>query len=502
MKQAGKRMNQARVLILALLAFATTACAAGVAGSDPADTGPRPRDNEATRAASLHLLRAGQAEDQDAAMTEYREALADALLAIEQMPENAKGYLIAGQASVGAREWIRADTMFDRALELYPGYDSQIAAEREEGWVAAYNLGADALNSGDQETAREMFEGSVALNRVRPEPLIALGSVQAGAGETEAAAESYAAALEILNAPQPEGISEEDAANWDQNRRAVALTAAQMLAQTGDFRRAADILQAFLDDYEDTLDPETALNTRTSLAGFLAQAGDTEAAEAMYNDLLDREGLTANQYFQAGIGFFNTSQYGRAADAFSRAAEMNPYSRDALLNVVQALYSHSQQLEESEEEVSDAELVDLYDRIIDSGDRVRELDPLNRNVVSFMLRAFRHKAEVVAESEVPGIERRMQDLYRAYESQEYEVTDIRLSMEGDEQTRVTGSLMNLNATAGETVQIRFQLVGDDGRTLGEVTVPVQSPAEGEGVPFTGVLDVPAGDFAGWRYELL
>jgi tetratricopeptide (TPR) repeat protein len=490
----------AKALILALVAATVTACASAGGGETEA-TGPSPRENEATRAASVHLVQAGLAEGEEAEAL-FQEALTDALTAVEQMPDNPKSYLVAGQAAAGLHQWVRADTMFQRAVDLYPEYEEQIVVEREQAWADAYNMGAEALNQGDLDRALAMFEGADRLYQGRPEAKLALGSVYVNRGNTEAAAEAYLGALEVLSGEPPAEMTEEQAASWAESRRVAAFNAAQLLAQTGDFERAAQTLQSFLDQYEAGLDAETALQARTALAGFLAQAGDAEAAEAMYEEILNRTDLTANEYFQAGIGFFNTSDYARAAEAFSAAAELNPYSRDAYLNLVQALYSQALELEEMEETPErNEELEALYRRILDAADEVRELDPLNRNVVSFMLRAYRSLADLAEQGEAQQLTERTQELFREYQNQSFDISDIQIAIQGDDTARVTGSLGNLAASAGEPVVLRFELLDEQGQIIDDATVTVTTPEQGAATQFSAILDVPGGEFAGWRYEV-
>ncbi|MFW5951089.1 MAG: tetratricopeptide repeat protein [Gemmatimonadota bacterium] len=491
-----------KALIVALATSVVTACAGAGAGPEaPGAAGDEPRDNEATRAASVALVQAGLAEGEDAE-AQYEEAMTNALDAIEQMPDNAKGYLIAGQAAVGLEDYVRADTMFEQAQELYPPYEDQIVVEREQGWADAYNLGAAALNEGDLDTALQYFQGANRLYQGRPEARVALGSVHVQQGDFEAAAEAYTSALEILNAPPPEGMEEEQLAEWDQQRQEVSFHAADLLAQTGDFAQAADILQEFLAEHEEQLDSETQLRARTALAGFLAQAGRAEEAEEIYTDLLSREDLTAHEYFQAGIGFFNTGDFERAADAFGTAAEMNPYNRDALLNLVQALYSQAVEMEELEETPErNEELRTIYERIIDMAEEVRELDPLNRNVLSFMLRAYRAKADLSDQAEAQQLTRAMQELIREFENQQYDISDIQLNIEQEGQAQIEGAFTNLTGTPGETVQLRFSALDSAGNVVDTTTMDVTVPDANSATQLTGTLNIGS-DFAGWRYELV
>ncbi len=495
-------MNRRSGLILALAVTFLGGCATGTGGAATSgeDGGNRPRDNENTRAASVHLVQAATAEGEQA-KTHFQEALDEALQAISADSTNPKAYLLAGQAAVGVEHWAQADSMFSRALELHPAYADQIASEREQGWVNAYNQGAAALNAGDTQKALSYFQGADLMYAERPEARVAIGSIYARTGEPQKALEAYSGALEILNGPIPEGMGEEQAANWREDRKGVALSAAQLAAQTGDYEQAADILGKMLTE-ADSLDESTKLSALTARAGYLAQAGQPDSAEAIYDQVLERSDLSSQDYFQIGIGFFNTGDYDRAADAFDKAAELNPYSRDALLNLVQSLYSQAMDLEKAEASPDrNQQLNAIYDRILAAAQQVRDFDPLNRNLLSFMLRAYRGKAELASGAEAKQLTQKTQELYRTYQGQKYEITNIALALQANNQATVTGDFANLSGDPGQQVQIQFQVLSRDGQVLDTSTATVTVPEQNESVGFKTSVDLPSGEFGGWKYQV-
>lgn len=505
MSYGGIRMKRVNALALAFAVGAATACASGggTTGAPAAgDTGARPSDNSYTQSATVHLAQAAMLSGPEAE-SHYELALQDALSSIEEEPGNPRGYLVAGQAAVGVGDWVQADSMFDRAEDLYPPYADQLVSEREAGWVAAYNLGAEVLNAGDLEAAAEYFEGADMLYQGRAEALMALGSLYTRLGRTEDAAQAYLGALEILSGPIPEGIDEEQVAQWEEDRRIAAINASQLVAETGDYARAAEMLGDFLAENAGDIDSATELQAITARAGFLAQAGQAQEAAAIYDELLARTDLSSADYFQIGVGFFNTGDYAQAADAFERSAEMNPHSRDALLNMVQSLFSQALELEEEPESAAGAEeLAGIYDRIIETADRVREFDPLNRNLLSFLLHAYRAKTEMAERAEAERLRQATQDLFRRYQEQTYEVSGITLTTQGGGQVGISGMLTNLTGQAGESVQLRFSILGEAGQTIETSTVNVSAPAQGEAAEFSTTVPIPDGSFAGWSYELV
>ncbi len=499
MSKEAKPMKHAKALLVALAVVTLGGCASAGPEMETVD-GMRPTETALTRTAGLHVVQAGLKEGEQAE-AEYRQALDAALQAVAETPQNPKAYLLVGQAAVGVGEWVQADSMFTRAEEMYPPYADQIEAEREQGWVLAYNQGAAAVAENDLDRALAMFEAADLLFQGRPEARIGLGSVYANQGDLEASAEAYLGALEIAEGPPPAALNEEQTAAWDETRQTVALNAAQLLSQTGDFARAARVLQRYVDEYGAALAPQTSLRVRTALAGFYAQAGENERAEAMYEDVLGRDDLSADDYFQAGIGFFNTGDYARAADVFATAAELNPYSRDALLNLVQSLYSHALELEEAEgAEAPEEELRSLHQRTIQAGQEVKAMDPLNRNLISFMLRSYRSLADLSSPSEARELNATAQALFRSYQAQSYEVSDIQLAMQSASQMQIAGTLSNLSGTPGEQVQLRFDILDLQGQVVDSTMITVVAPAGNTAVQFSGTATVPGGEYAGWRYE--
>ena len=496
-------MKSVKGLLFAFAMAGLTACASGGGGGGATDaepTGSRPQDDTYTNAAGVHLAQAALGGEN--AQASYQSALSSAIEAIQADPDNPKAYLLAGQAAIGLNNYVQADTMFDRAEEIYPDYQPTVASEREQGWVNAYNLGVQAMNEGNLERAQQFLEGADALYQERPEAKMALGGFYTRQGETEQAIEAYSGAYEILSGPPPEGIAEDQVAAWDQNRRVAAFNTAQLMAQAGRHAEAAEVLGTFLNEYGASLDEATRLQGTTARAGFLAQAGRTDEAEALYNDILTRPNLTSADYFQIGIGFFETGDYERAAEAFGQAAELNPYSRDALLNLVQSAYSATLDLEEAPESPDRNErLMGLYDQILEAGEQVREFDPLNRDILSFMLRTYRAKAEMADDAEAQRLTQATQELFREYQQQPYQVGQIALVRQANNRAQIRGTLTNLAGTAGEEVTLEFSILGSNGQVLSTEPINVTVPAQTESAQFSTTITLPADGFAGWRYEL-
>ena len=178
-------------------------------------------------------------------------------------------------------------------------------------------------------------------------------------------------------------------------------------------------------------------------------------------------------------------------------------SAKALLNLVQSLYSRTLDLEKEPAGAErDASLLRIYGRIVEAAEQVRSFDPLNRNVLSFMLRAHRGQADLANRTEAERYRQASQDLFRAYQGQTYEVSDISLNLQGNDQAAVNGLLTNISGQAGSQVQLRFTAVNRAGAGVDSELVTVTLPAVNESVEFRTQLDLSGGDFAGWKYEVV
>src|SRR5690606_40712987 len=80
-------------------------------------------------------------------------------------------------------------------------------------------------------------------------------------------------------------------------------------------------------------------------------------ANRIYGELLDEPDLTEEDYQVIGIGLLSGDEFDRAAEAFRKALALNPYSRDAMYNLAQAIYRQGLALEERRQAASGDEQV-------------------------------------------------------------------------------------------------------------------------------------------------
>lgn len=495
-------MNRMRGIILALTAGLVASCATagGGTGGSAAEGGIQPSDNGQTRAASLFLARAVSAPD-STAQDLYQKALDAATQAQQDNPQNPKAYYLMGQAQAGLGHFVAADSLFTKAQDLYPGYKDEIQGEREQAWILAYNQGVAAVNAGNIEKAGELFADANMLYQGRPEALMNLAWVALQNNDSDKAIKAYQEALNIIQSSKRDSLNEQQLASWKDSEQLATNNMSQLLAREGRFDEAAQVLKNFLKYNPDDL------NAKVNLAEMLTRSGKTDSAQVIYDSLLTRQDLGYTEYFQIGIGFFNSESFKRAADAFRTAAKLNPYSRDSWYNLVQALYSEAQSIEKDSTQSADTAamnqtLAPLFRELIDASNKVLEFDPYNRNIMTFMARADRGLAEASPKSQASQYQKAVNDVLRKYQEAPIEVTNV--STRGDMDNppvQVSGTIQNVNLDEGAAIRLRFSLLGKDGSTVGSTVINIAAPAKGSQKAFSGSIQ-PTAAVAGWKYDLV
>jgi tetratricopeptide (TPR) repeat protein len=362
-----------------------------------------------------------------------------------------------------------ADTMFVRAETLHPRYVLETDVWREQGWVAAYNEAIVPLNEGDLEAAARLFEGADALFDQRPEALLQLGSVYSRLGDAEKSAGAFRKAMGLLEESKEVAMMDTTLSEtWVQHWEIASMGLGQALQISGQYQEAADLYGQLLET-----DPENA-TILGGLAGVLTELQMADSVDALYDNLLNRPGLTEFDYSNAGVGLYRIEQYDRAAQAFKAAADMNPFNRDARLNLTQTYFQAQE-----------------WENLIPAARDLLALDPLNGLVWIFMTRAY-------SELEQPE---QANAVFAEYQESGLEIENLLLEGLGSGGATVNGSLKNNTAEPGSTLSLRFHFGGQSGQEVGTIDIRVQVPAAEESVEFSGVFN--SSEFVtGYRYEVL
>lgn len=431
--------------------------------------GIRPRDNQHTRSAELYLAQAMAANDDAQKQSRLRQALEAALAGIAADPQNPKSYYQAGQAYVGLNDFLRADSMLTKAEELHPVYVLETEAFREQGWVTAYNMALEPLNSGNLEEAVALFEQAEALYSARPEAQLQLGSLYSRLNRPDDAIRAFREALRRLQETKAREMADTATAGiWQQHWNFGRISLGQVLILAQRYEEAAEYLGSLLAE-----NPED-IEILGSLASVLSELGKADSVQALYDRLLSRPGLSERDYFNAGVGLYQIENYAMAAQAFRRAAELNPFNRDARINLLQTYYAGED-----------------WTEVIPAARAVLEVDPRNGTVWIILTRALSEMGRVEEANET----------FRQYEAMGYEIQNLSLEQGLEGGATVRGELKNNSLAPGTPVTLRFRFGGQGGREVGTLEVTVQAPPP-EGVQsFTGTFR-SSQTVTGYRYEVI
>jgi len=452
----------------------------------------KPSNNMHTRSADTYLNTANN-QPVLADKEEYlRKALEAAMAGIAADPDNSRSWFQAGQAYLGLKDYVGADSTFDRAEQLWPEYAKEIDPMRLNAWIEAYNAGVTALQSNDYAEAQKQLELANVLYRKRPEAMVTLGSLYVQTGELEKGIETFQSALEVLRGPERASLSADQAKAWAEDEEGVSMRLANVLTELGKLAEAEQV-------YADLLKSQPG-NTaaRASLARVQSRAGKTAEAAATFRELLSAEDLSEATLFNIGVGLFGAEDYEQSAVAFRRALEQNPVSHDALYNLGQSLFARSAALEEQGAASNADALKSLNEELRQVTERLLALDPLNRNAMMMLAQSQRTLGELAGEG-ADGEQWRKATLatLEKHSALPFDVSEI-TTVAGEGTVQILGRVTNLKGTAGETVTLRFSAIDRNGTEIGGENVTVTLPATGEGVRFNTTVPAPEGA-AGWKY---
>jgi tetratricopeptide (TPR) repeat protein len=460
----------------------------------------RPSNNMHTRSADTYLAQAEREQVLADKRVALEKALEAALAGSKADPNNPRVWFLAGRAYAGLNNIAAADSMFDRAEELYPEYGPEIEPMRLNAWIDAYNAGVTALQSNDLANAVRSLETADRIYRKRPEALVTLGSLYAQTGETEKAQATFQAALEVLRGPERAKLRPDQAKTWEEDELTVAMRLANIYVDQSKFNEAEQV-------YADLLKAQPN-NTaaKANLAVTMSRAGKTAESAALYRELLTAPDVSEATLFNVGIGLYRANDFAQSAAAFRRGLEQNPVSHDLLYNLGQALFSYAGELEKERGTAAEprkaqiaTELKAINEEMRTTSEKIQALDPTNRNVLMMLAHSQRTMAELSTGAESDTWRRAALATLEKHKALKFEVADLTV-VPGETQTTITGKVTNLTAAAGTPLTFRLIIIDKDGAELVTETVTVTAPATQESERFTATFATPE-NAAGWKYVI-
>ena len=348
--------------------------------------GTSPTRNVWTRSAQIYLDQAENANANDETRAEFTQALEQARLSVQNEPNNALGYYQAGIALIGLGQYEEAGSMLDRAEEIYPRYVLETGPRRQNAWIAVYNDAVQAIQAGNEDLAVEKMRLADQIYQGRPEARTNLAIIYTNRADYAQAVEWYQKALETLRSDDVEYMPREVQEDWAEKESDIIFNLAQVYQRMGQEADATRLYREYIAD-----NPQDAA-VKVQLALLLSSQGEEEEAAAMFSEVLNMQGLEADEYYQIGVGLFNAGRFDDAVTAFERAVAVNPHFRDAVFNLSQALLAQANA--QRDQGASDAELIALYERLAQIGESLRQIDPFNRTGSLVLANAYRMLADI------------------------------------------------------------------------------------------------------------
>ena len=427
-----------------------------------------PEDDNFTDLASIQLQTGQTSDDPEEAREAYERALEILRDGMMDNPDNPKIYLYAGVAQLGLNNYAAADSMFDRAEEIYPDYpQEQQGTElyRENGWIDAYNAALESIQAGQSQQALARLRDANLIYQRRPEAFINTANILANTGEYAAAIDNYQNAIEAVNEAEAEGHHPEDLPAWREYRTSARINMAQIMLMNEQPERAVEAYEAVLADNPDNRD------ARSGLAMAMAQTGEGGDAAGIYEEIINDPESSPVDIYNAGVGMYQAENYEGAVRAFREAMNRSPMFRDALQNLVQALAQAAQANP------------DLWEQMPEYSGQLLEMDPYNSL-------AYRLHGIALART---GDSEQAIELSEQMEALPFTTQQLQLRSGG-----VVGAIVNNTLEPGTEVTLRFTFYDRNGEELGQADAVVEAPAQGQGAAFQAAFE--ADGIAGYAYE--
>jgi tetratricopeptide (TPR) repeat protein len=447
---------------------AEAAAPAGIPGGQSLAPGESPRQDSNTRLAQRLLEQAQKETDQTAATPFYQQALDAAQKAIAADSTNPLPRLQAGEAAIGTGDYAEANKELTMAEKLRPLYQLKTASIREKAWFAMYQKAAPLVQAGEYKEAIPVFEKANMIYRERPEVMLVLGQLYGQMHQDDRALANLDSAKLIINdSTKLASVDSATAADWKQRLDAINVTRAEVLADAGKYDEAVAAFQDLVKQHPDDI------TYKRNLAQLLIQTGKNDQAKEIYNELLASPDLTALDYYQIGVGFYQMSDYPDAVKGFSEAAAKSPKDRDAL-----EMWTRCLQIDSA------------YAQVPPVAQRWIDLDPNNRT-------AYLILAQSVNQT---GNGQKAQELVNKIQSLKVSVENLNIQRNPQGGAIVTGTMTNNKLAAGAQVNITFTFYDDSGNSVGtqpqQVTVDAQGKTTNFSVNFKSDAKV-----AGYGYTL-
>lgn len=421
-----------------VLAFATVLLVGSRAHAQEPQTPKELKD------AQRFIASAMLAKDSAEKRSRLERALNPLQQALAKYPDNARVWLEAGEVYVKLHDFSRADSAFDKAEKMYPGYAQEIMQQRLAAWGDAFEAGINAMNANDLDTALKYYQSAELMYAERPETKLNMAVIFSSKNDRANAISYFRSTVAFAEGPLRQKLGPDEQAAWKRYAETARIALADIVGREG------------IEAYNDR-------NYEQAIAKF-------------------REALNLNA--QSRDHAYNLVQ-----------------SMHARANEIAQTYDSLRAAKKTAEAAAAAQqLGKLYTEIEPVIEATRLKDPNSADMFVLLMRSYQVRGDLTKDpAQKAALNKRVNELLKVYEEIPVEVSSIAVPMAGGDIT-VKGAITNLKLTPGAPVKIRFTLLGYDGSIIGEAETSVSAPAVKASAPFEVPMKASK-DIAGWKYTV-
>ncbi len=376
------------------------------------------------------ISNAQAAEDSALRARLYHHAVQAVDRALSENPDDPAALWLAGQARIGLGDYGLADTLLGRFVEIAPACLPLAEQTRRAAWVDLYNEGIRLYEAGREHVALQLFESASLLYPDSRSFGIA-GRIYSERGDTVTALDRFRIATEVARDP-------------DQLRAAIN-TLAELLGALG---RNEELLEQYRVHVQRRPDQ---IGLACDFAVALANAGKIDSAMAILSGFLARDDLGPQDWNEVGVALHRVAAYPEAVTALRRARELEPFNKDAMTGLLDALLGAGE--------------FALARGLADTLVSWHRYDALN---YSALAKALGRIGESAAALQVLERERALP----------FEFRFVRLRDKGAGRYVLEGQVAGRPGGAGRQYSIPFEFLGHTGEVLERRTLELNVPREG------------------------
>ena len=436
--------------------------------------GDKPRGGMYATSAELYFDKARGATKPEDKQRNWQQAIGVLEDGFQKQPNNPRNYLMAGTAYAELGRYEDAAAAFNKAEEMWSCYEEEADEARYRAWTRAWNLGVRYGEAEEFDQAIYYYINAWLVYDKLPQPMLQLGSVYSNlalTSEVDAerhelegkAIEAYSSALNVI--PNATRLREDQASTYS---RAAAFNLAQLLAIEERYEEAAAAYDLYLEQVPGDLiamsnkavvmlrgssmatDQAEELEDGPEKEALVAKADSLQAAaRAVYAELLEREDLEPNDYYNIGLGLARIGRYEGAAIAYKKILELEPYRNTALEALSRAYFAGG-----------------MYDSLLVVALQLVERYPMSLDNLALLANAHRELEQL--EDGLAILERR--------EALAYELTDLDVDYGEEGVYTLSGYIHNMKLDADTEVTLQFDFYDDAGEVVASETNTLVAPA--------------------------